>query len=244
MAATDKFDFVSGYNEGYLTIVKPTIMKNMYNAPIITSPFCSLLDNSFTDDYQGYLHISRTSRIAIDGQSIPVQVGPFPRLLLIGGADTVTPEFPHGINQGYPCVYSKINIVRGVQDYPFPKLMLIAGEKTDGINQGYPCCFSKINVIRGVQTTPFPKLMPSLEEESDWYPCFRHNVHGFGAGSNTKELEEVEFPKSIKWIADYAFYNSKIKKVKIPAKCIYFRHSFPRGTKIAFYPEETEEDNQ
>jgi hypothetical protein len=226
------YSFVSGNNQNYLTTMlnDTTPMKNM-NSVIIDNPLpkqLMLVGNQISHPNQGYPCTYN------DPPSLlrPIQSAPFPKLMVIAGSDT------EDINQGYPCTYTKVNIIRGVQDYPFPKLMIIAGEKTDGINQGYPCCFTKINVIRGVQDRPFPKLMPSFEEgENDGFLTFRKDFKGFGAGSNIETLEEIEIPRSVKYICDYAFYNTGIKRVRIARDCFYFRHSFPRGTQIAFYKD-------
>lgn len=56
----------------------------------------------------------------------------------------------------------------------------------------------------------------------------------FGVGKDS-EIEEVEIPNSITYIADWAFYNSGIKKVRINRHCIYFEHSFPPGCIIKPY---------
>ena len=232
---TNAFTFISDSNEGYLTVADPNPLRDMYTALVQSSPFPKILwhKNSTSPDHQGYPCVWHEPNIIR-----PCQDDPFPKLMLIAGPNTATEEHPEGINQGYPCTYSKVNIVRGVQTYKFPSLMLVLDAKTETVNQGYPCTFSETNVLRGVQDVPFPMLMPSLEDETDGYLCFRHNVKGFGAGSNCIELEELEIPKSVKYITDYAFYNTKIKKVKISSDCMYFRHSFPKGTKIAFYKDD------
>lgn len=230
---TDVFDFVANHNEGYLTVVKPNTLRDMRSALVQSAPFHKLMmhKNNTSPDHQDYPCIYSEPNIMR-----PIMTEPFPKMLIIAGPNTATPQHPEGINQGYPCTFSKTNIIRGVQTYKFPKLMIVLDPIIENVNQGYPCTFSETNILRGVQSRPFPKLMPSFEEETDNYLCFRHNVKGFGAGSNIPTLEEIEIPRSVRYIADYAFYNTNIKKVKMHPECLYFRHSFPRGTMIAFYP--------
>lgn len=247
----DNYILNNGLNEGYPTpsLYEP-IPRNMSNILTITAPLPKIMaDFDFGNNInQGYLHCARVQYLirTESGQEVgrPIQSRPFPKLMMLAGYDTVTEKYPDGVNQGYPCMYAKTDIRRGVQDFPFPKLMFMSGAYTstdkypDGCNQGYPCTFYRVDIRRGVQDRPFPRLMPSFEEDNDWYLSFRKNCIGFGAASNIPTLDEIEIPRSVRYIADYAFYNTNIKKVKMHPECLYFRHSFPRGTMIAFYPQD------
>lgn len=59
----------------------------------------------------------------------------------------------------------------------------------------------------------------------------------FGACSFT-DVNAVEIPKSVVFIADYAFWDSKITSVKINRHCIYYNHSFPPGCHIKPYRDD------
>ena len=246
----DNYVLNSSLNEGYPTPYKDLVLRNLKDTLIITYPLAKIMrDFTFTNGLnQGYLHRLYVEPLMhIDPAtgretSRCIQKAPFPKLMYMVGDDTKTDMYPDGINQGYPCTYTKTNLRRGVQDFPFPKLMFMSGaysstdKYSDGCNQGYPCTFYRTDIRRGVQDRPFPRLMPSFEEDNDWYLSFRKNCIGFGAASNIPTLDEIEIPRSVRYIADYAFYNTNIKKVKMHPECLYFRHSFPRGTMIAFYP--------
>ena len=56
-----------------------------------------------------------------------------------------------------------------------------------------------------------------------------------GAFCNCVNLENVSIPESVKHIGPYAFYNTKLKKVKIASDCVYYDTSFPRDCEIEFY---------
>ena len=62
-------------------------------------------------------------------------------------------------------------------------------------------------------------------------------ILSFGPGSYSL-IEEVEIPKSVLFIADYAFWNSKITHVKINRHCEYYEHSFPPGCHIKPYRDD------
>ena len=68
---------------------------------------------------------------------------------------------------------------------------------------------------------PFNKLMP-LEETS-------------GAFMNAHDLEYAYIPRSCKKIGEWAFTNTKLRRVKIADDCEYYPTSFPPGCEIEFY---------
>lgn len=83
---------------------------------------------------------------------------------------------------------------------------------------------------------PYPTSMISIDPKyKDSYPCYKRSERMYGAFADTPLLTEVFIPKSVKRIADYAFYNSAIKEVTISRDCIYGEHTFPKGCKIKFY---------
>ena len=56
-----------------------------------------------------------------------------------------------------------------------------------------------------------------------------------GAFCNCVNLENVSIPESVNYIGPYAFYNTKLKKIKIASNCVYYDTSFPRDCEIEFY---------
>lgn len=57
----------------------------------------------------------------------------------------------------------------------------------------------------------------------------------YGACSQVPTLTKVKFPKTLRKIGDYAFYNTALTSVKIPQGCEYGKHSFPTGCEVKFY---------
>ena len=60
-------------------------------------------------------------------------------------------------------------------------------------------------------------------------------VTPIGAFCNCVNLENVSIPESVKHIGPYAFYNTKLKKIKIASNCKYYDTSFPKDCEIEFY---------
>lgn len=56
-----------------------------------------------------------------------------------------------------------------------------------------------------------------------------------GAFCNCVNLENVTIPESVNYIGPYAFYNTKLKKIKIASNCVYYDTSFPEDCEIEFY---------
>ena len=74
----------------------------------------------------------------------------------------------------------------------------------------------------------------------DGYPVYNNtpkHLITFGACSFT-DVNTVEIPKSVVFIADYAFWDSRITSVKINRHCVYYNHSFPPGCHIKPYRDD------
>ena len=52
---------------------------------------------------------------------------------------------------------------------------------------------------------------------------------------NAVDLEYAHIPRSCKKIGEWAFTNTKLRRVKISADCQYYSTSFPNGCQIDFY---------
>ena len=145
------------------------------------------------------------------------------------------PSLTPSKNQGYLSLALKPDLSNiNVQEQPFPKMMPSVNLSK---NQGYPS-FESFDSLSEMltQEQPFPKMMPSVSKEyDDGYPSLRLKGFSFGAFSNMPNLVEIVIPKSVKYIADYAFYNTKIKEVTISKECKYYEHSFPEDCKINLY---------
>lgn len=68
---------------------------------------------------------------------------------------------------------------------------------------------------------PYHELLP-LEKPS-------------GAFMNAVNLEYVYIPRSCKKIGEWAFTNTKLRRVRISEDCEYYPTSFPKGCEIEFY---------
>ena len=88
------------------------------------------------------------------------------------------------------------------------------------------------------QEYPYPKYLLVCDNNYlSGYPSFARPFESFGAGKHSV-IEEIEIPKSITYICDYAFYGSNITSVKINRHCMYFEHSFPDGCHIKPYKDD------
>lgn len=61
------------------------------------------------------------------------------------------------------------------------------------------------------------------------------STNPIGAFCNCVNLENVTIPESVNYIGPYAFYNTKLKKIKIASNCVYYDTSFPEDCEIEFY---------
>ena len=143
-------------------------------------------------------------------------------------------------NEGYPNNNNYLVDVADMkaQKQPFPRILpsVIAG-----YNEDYPV----INEIDAtnvkVQTRPFPRILPEMDNEDklEGYPSFEavDYITDFGAFCNVPTLIKIKIPSTVKFIQDYSFWNTGLKKVTIAPDCKYFEHSFPEECQIEFYEE-------
>lgn len=185
------------------------------------SPYPKLFPEAIAGYNQDYPAVMR--------KNVPsmVQTAPFPKIL-----PTVVP----GYNQDYPVIKDTDITTVLVQRKPYPYIIPCVEANW---NEDYPVV-NYVNVLDVlVQARPHPKILPSMDEPDviEGYPGKGEKLTYWGAGSNIPTLEELEIPRTVKFICDYAFYNTGITRVRLAKDCEYFRHSFPPGTKIAFYKD-------
>lgn len=144
--------------------------------------------------------------------------------------------FNNQINEGYLSyrLWSDITNAK-VQTRPFPKIL---PSIISGYNENYPV-INEVDVTNAkVQTRPFPRILPDMEnpQKLEGYPSFGWNdgLDDFGAFARSN-IEKIKIPESVKFIQNFAFYDTSVKKVKIAADCVYFEHSFPEECEIEFY---------
>lgn len=144
--------------------------------------------------------------------------------------------FNNQINEGYLSyrLWSDITNIK-VQTRPFPKIL---PSVISGYNENYPV-INEIDMTNAkVQVRPFPRILPDMEnpQKFEGYPSFGWNdgLDDFGVFARSN-ITKIKIPKSVKFIQDFAFYDTSIKKVKIAADCEIFEHSFPPGCEILRY---------
>jgi hypothetical protein len=172
---------------------------------------------------QGYLSLS----IFPDLTTMPHQVAPFPKCL---------PSLDIDKNTGYP----SFDNLPSVEDIPFqvaPYPRMIPQLVSDK-NTGYPS-FSGLLSIENIptQVAPFPKMITTAGDINydQGYPTLRRDEPNFGAFSNIPTLEKITIPQTVKYIADYVFYNTALLEVKIARDCVFFEHTFPSDCVISYY---------
>ena len=77
-------------------------------------------------------------------------------------------------------------------------------------------------------------------EKIDGYPVMENTMdpfETFGAFYAVPTLSKIKIPSTVKFIADYAFYRTNLKKATISPDCIYYEHSFPEECQVEFYEE-------
>ena len=100
---------------------------------------------------------------------------------------------------------------------------------------GYP---SFLKNFSPTQTPPHPRYLLTCEEDYlNGYPSFRKEYTTFGAFQFAKTLNKIVIPRTVKFISDYTFYGTSIKKATIAPDCKYFEHSFPEECQVEFYEE-------
>lgn len=155
-----------------------------------------------------------------------VQTSPYPKLVMYLDGGTLL--------DGYPRMYNW-NDFSPVQDNDYPCNMFSCVLTK---MSGYPS-FSSFGDFSPVMSEPHPREMMSCKEEYiNGYPTYRvaNNFKNFGAFQYSP-IAKVTIPPTVKYISDYTFWNTKIKKVTIHPDCIYYEHSFPEDCQIEFYEE-------
>ena len=143
-------------------------------------------------------------------------------------------NFTSSINQGYPSRDNDASTM-AVQTAPFPKCLPGILEQT---NQGYPTLSGVDTPSVLVQQKPYPRMCFGLDEEIlEGYPGQDIELIFFGAFSNVPTLIMVKIPKSVKYISDYAFYNTGLTGVRIARDCRVGEHAFPDDCTIEYYDD-------
>ena len=123
------------------------------------------------------------------------------------------------------------------QSKPFPKMMVafLSGKNDGFLSFSNTPDYDKFSA----QSKPFPKMMSTLETmyDSQGFPSLRFNPEKFGAFANVPTLKKIKIPKTVKFIQDYSFWNTGLKKVTIAPDCKYFEHSFPEECHVEFYED-------
>lgn len=100
---------------------------------------------------------------------------------------------------------------------------------------GYP---SFLKNFPPTQTPPYPRNLLTCEDDYlNGYPSFRKEYTTFGAFQFAETLDKIVIPRTVKFISDYTFYGTSIKKATIAPDCKYFEHSFPEECQVEFYEE-------
>lgn len=87
-------------------------------------------------------------------------------------------------------------------------------------------------------TPPYPATMWYLDESNELMNALLPDELKVGAFINCTALKDVSIPKSVKYIGEYAFYNTALKNIRIPKTCTYYPTSFPAECEISFYDDE------
>ena len=136
---------------------------------------------------------------------------------------------------GYPS-YSFAGNFSPSQSRPYPTNVMSC-IKT--LTEGYPRFYTYGEFSPTMEEPHQREVMSCKDEFLEGYPTYRvaRNFRDFGAFTKS-DTTEIEIPYSVKYICDYAFYDTPITSVKINRHCIYFRHSFPPGCHIKPYKDE------
>lgn len=59
-----------------------------------------------------------------------------------------------------------------------------------------------------------------------------------GAFCNCTSLTKATISPTVKYIGEYAFYNTALRQVRIASDCVYYPTSFPPNCEIKFYNQE------
>ena len=157
-------------------------------------------------------------------------------------------DFNAGKLYNYPSIYFIPE--PAVQTYDFPErayyFMNDPFDNNPPKLSGYPSIDFISDPI--IQTYDFPETVRYFM--NDPVDCTETKLTGFPSNDIVGEyilsfgpasyslIETVEIPKSVVFIADYAFWDSKITHVKINRHCEYYEHSFPPGCHIKLYRDD------
>lgn len=103
---------------------------------------------------------------------------------------------------------------------------------------GFPTNTEFIDVPENAMEKPYPKAVwriDSIFNNGLPYHELLPLEKASGAFMNAVNLENVYIPRSCKKIGEWAFTNTKLRRVKISADCEYYPTSFPEGCEIEFY---------
>ena len=148
------------------------------------------------------------------------------------------PSFNPNLNQGFPSFSTGPDLSSlAACSSPFPLMMsmFISGKNDGFLSFSNTPDYDKFSA----QSKPFPKMMSTLETmyDSQGFPSLRFNPEKFGAFANIPTLKKIKIPKTVKFIRDYSFWNTGLKKVTIAPDCKYFEHSFPEECHVEFYED-------
>lgn len=79
------------------------------------------------------------------------------------------------------------------------------------------------------------RIDPNINNGMPFSPLMIDLPLRYGAFYNATSLSKITIPYSCKYIGEYAFTNTALKKVKIAPDCTYFPTSFPEGCVVEFY---------
>lgn len=137
-------------------------------------------------------------------------------------------------NEGYPSFLSLPDLASLlVQQPPYPKMAPVSDVL---YNEGYPS-FNYLPDLSDlpVQQPPYPKMVSRIIDlDNEGYPALSTG-QSFGAYAYTSNLVSIQIPVSVKYISNYAFYDSAISSVKLSRDCIFYEKSFPNNCEIIYY---------
>lgn len=108
-------------------------------------------------------------------------------------------------------------------------------------SDGYPTNDQFIPLPEKAMQRPYPDALWRIDPDvNDGYP-YNKLIPGMvpeppsGAFMDATNLEAVYIPRTCRKIGGFAFTNTALKKVRIPADCIYYPTSFPPDCEIEYY---------
>lgn len=126
------------------------------------------------------------------------------------------------MSDGYP-VQDTLGSLVDVFVSPYPESIFIS-------NNEYPYMPGLTDMVK-IFEEPYPESVFIQGEEET--PRYAHlDIVNSGAFMKTHFLSKIVIPSSVTYIGEYAFRESSIGQVDIPATCTYFPTSFPEGCYI------------